>query len=124
MAPPRHLAEKTNKRWTDGVVGIYLLYLFSAFGTLLYFFRDNFCFMIPRNLAMPLKFASNISFMFKEAGDVPLRYAAAAKAGFGAVESAFPVGFTVDEVKKAWKSSGVRQVLLNIYPGNRLEKCN
>lgn len=67
---------------------------------------------------MPLKFASNISFMFKEAGDIPLRYAAAKKAGFSAVESGFPVGFTVDEIKKAQESSGIQQVLLNIYPGD------
>ena len=68
-------------------------------------------------LAMPLKFASNLSFMFKEVGDVPLRYAAAKKAGFKAVESAFPVGFTAEEVKKAQESAGVEQILLNIYPG-------
>ena len=75
--------------------------------------------LISKAFAMPLKFASNISFMFKEAGDIPLRYSAAKKAGFGAVESAFPTGFTVDEVKKAQESSGVQQVLLNIYPGNQ-----
>ena len=67
---------------------------------------------------MPLRFASNISFMFKESGDIPLRYAAAKRTGFTAVESAFPVGFTADEVQKAKEDSGVEQVLLNIYPGN------
>ncbi|XP_037074784.1 putative hydroxypyruvate isomerase [Pollicipes pollicipes] len=66
---------------------------------------------------MPLRFASNISFMFKESGDLTLRYAAAKRAGFAAVESAFPVGYSVDQIKDAQESAGVQQVLLNAHPG-------
>jgi len=67
---------------------------------------------------MALKFAANISFMFKECGDIPARYAAARKAGFSAVESAFPVGPTLTDVREAWSQSGVEQVLLNAHPGD------
>lgn len=63
------------------------------------------------------KFTANLSFLFKEKPFLE-RYAAAQQAGFKAVESGFPYGFTKDEVVNAKNSSGVQQVLINILTGD------
>lgn len=68
---------------------------------------------------MTLKLASNLSFMF---GECPLligRYQMAKKAGFKAVETGFPFGFTLQQVVDAKKTADVEQVLINVYTGNR-----
>ncbi|XP_078671840.1 putative hydroxypyruvate isomerase [Branchiostoma floridae x Branchiostoma belcheri] len=70
---------------------------------------------------MTLKFCANISWMFREAGAVPLRYGAAARAGFRGVEAAFLYDIPVEEVVKAKEEAGVEQVLINMFPGNLAE---
>lgn len=67
---------------------------------------------------MPLKFAANLSFMFKEHASLLDRYAAAKKAGFRAVECAFPYEFSIEQVVKAKTESGLQQVLINSWPGD------
>lgn len=66
---------------------------------------------------MALKFASNLSFMFTEAPNIIDRYQLAKQAGFKAVESGFPFGFSVQQVAAAKKKADVDQILLNIYTG-------
>lgn len=63
------------------------------------------------------KFCANISFMFTELPFLE-RYSAAKKAGFKAVESGFPFGFSVDEVLKAKQAADIDQVLINIFTGD------
>ncbi|XP_076231022.1 hydroxypyruvate isomerase-like protein Gip [Calliopsis andreniformis] len=67
---------------------------------------------------MSLKFASNLSFMFLEAPTIIERYKLAKEAGFKAVESGFPFGFSVKEVSEAKKNAGVDQILINVYTGD------
>uniref|UniRef100_A0A1L8E286 Putative hydroxypyruvate isomerase n=1 Tax=Nyssomyia neivai TaxID=330878 RepID=A0A1L8E286_9DIPT len=64
---------------------------------------------------MALKFCANLSFMFTESGSLLERYTQARLAGFRGVESAFPKGFSIDEVLTAKQS--LSQVLLNIRTG-------
>ena len=45
------------------------------------------------------------------------RYALAKDAGFKAVESGFPLGFTLEQVKDAKEKAGVEQVLINLKTG-------
>lgn len=45
------------------------------------------------------------------------RYALAKDAGFKAVESGFPWGLTVEQVKDAKEKAGVEQVLINLKTG-------
>ena len=52
---------------------------------------------------MSLKFASNLSFMFTEAPSIIERYKLAKEAGFRAVESGFPFGFSIKDVSEAQK---------------------
>lgn len=66
---------------------------------------------------MSLKFASNLSFMFLEAPTIIERYKLAKEAGFKAVESGFPFGFSVKEVSEAKKNADVEQVLINVFTG-------
>lgn len=63
------------------------------------------------------RFAANISTMFTE---VPFadRIAAAAGAGFTAVECQFPYEVTADELKDRLTAAGVELVLLNTPPGD------
>ena len=63
------------------------------------------------------KFAANLSMMFNE---VPFleRFAAAAEAGFKAVEFLFPYDYTPDEVAGRMEASRVECVLFNMPPGN------
>lgn len=65
-----------------------------------------------------MKFCSNLSFMFTEGATILERYALAKDAGFKAVETGFPFGHTLEEVKKAKENAGVEQVLINIRTGN------
>jgi 2-dehydrotetronate isomerase len=63
------------------------------------------------------KFAANLSMMFNE---VPFldRFAAAARAGFRAVEFLFPYDFSPDEVAARLKENALQNVLFNMPPGN------
>lgn len=63
------------------------------------------------------KFCANISFMFTEKPFLE-RYSAAKKAGFKAVESGFPFGYSVEEVLKAKQSADIDQVLINVFTGD------
>lgn len=66
---------------------------------------------------MALKFASNLSFMFTEVPNIIDRYQLAKQAGFKAVESGFPFGFSIQQVATAKKEANVNQVLLNVFTG-------
>ncbi|MCI0526134.1 MAG: hydroxypyruvate isomerase family protein [Nitrospira sp.] len=63
------------------------------------------------------KFAVNLWFLFTE---VPFldRFEAAAKAGFKAVEFAFPYAHPAHEVAERLYHAGLKQVLFNLPPGN------
>ncbi|CAG9760401.1 unnamed protein product [Ceutorhynchus assimilis] len=64
-----------------------------------------------------IKFCANLSFLFK---DKPFleRYASARKAGFQAVESGFPYGFSKEEVVNAKNAAGIEQILINTLTGD------
>ncbi|MBN8981749.1 MAG: hydroxypyruvate isomerase family protein [Rhizobiales bacterium] len=63
------------------------------------------------------RFAANLSMMFTE---VPFldRFAAAADAGFDAVEFLFPYDFAADDVGERLHRNGLTQALFNLFPGN------
>jgi hydroxypyruvate isomerase len=63
------------------------------------------------------KFAANLTMMFNE---VPFldRFAAAAEAGFTAVEFLFPYAYTKTEVRARLREAGLLQVLFNLPPGD------
>jgi hydroxypyruvate isomerase len=63
------------------------------------------------------KFAANLSMMFQE---VPFldRFAAAAEAGFQAVEFLFPYEFEAPEIAERLRESKLENVLFNLPPGN------
>lgn len=63
------------------------------------------------------RFAANLTMMFNE---VPFteRFAAAAKAGFKAVEFLFPYDYAPAEVADLLKSNGLQNVLFNMPPGD------
>ncbi|OZA13396.1 MAG: hydroxypyruvate isomerase, partial [Rhodobacterales bacterium 17-64-5] len=63
------------------------------------------------------RFAANLTMMFNE---VPFmdRFAAAAKAGFDAVEYLFPYDFAPAEIAQALQENGLTQALFNLPPGN------
>jgi hydroxypyruvate isomerase len=63
------------------------------------------------------KFAANTSFLFTEV-DFLQRFAAARKAGFGAVEFPFPYPYEHAALAAAAKDAGVEVVLFNLPPGN------
>ncbi len=71
----------------------------------------------PYELDMPLKFAANLSWMFKEWSFLD-RFAAAADAGFAAVEYLFPYEHEPDEIARLLSRHGVKQVLFNMPPGD------
>ena len=66
---------------------------------------------------MPLKFAANLSWMFNE-WSFPDRFAAAADAGFSAVDYLFPYELPPDEIARLLARHGLKQVLFNMPPGN------
>ena len=68
---------------------------------------------------MPLKFAANISWLFKSHGGLAARYAAAKSAGFRAVEINWPYEVPSDDLVEAQKATGLETVLLNGWPGNK-----
>ncbi len=63
------------------------------------------------------KFAANLSMMFTEV-PFPERFAAAAKAGFKAVEFLFPYDYAVADVTAWLKDNGLKNALFNMPPGN------
>ncbi|XP_066961089.1 putative hydroxypyruvate isomerase isoform X2 [Macrobrachium rosenbergii] len=65
-----------------------------------------------------MKVAANLTFMFTEAGGLLARYKAARKAGFLAVECAFPYSVPAEDVASALREAGLKQVLINSDPGN------
>ncbi|PSN55402.1 putative hydroxypyruvate isomerase [Blattella germanica] len=67
---------------------------------------------------MPLKFCANLTFMFQETSNLLERYALAKRAGFSAVECAFPYDYQVEEVVKAKQEAGVEQILINTFVGD------
>lgn len=67
---------------------------------------------------MGLRFASNLSFMFLENLNIIERYQLAKEAGFKAVESGFPLGYTAEEVAKAKNNANIEQILINVFTGD------
>ena len=63
------------------------------------------------------KFAANLSMMFTEWGFLD-RFAAAAGAGFTAVEYLFPYAFEPDEIGTRLANNGLTQALFNLPAGN------
>jgi hydroxypyruvate isomerase len=63
------------------------------------------------------KFAANLSMMFNE-WEFLDRFAAAADAGFTAVEFLFPYAYEPDEIAKRLASHGLTQALFNLPPGD------
>jgi hydroxypyruvate isomerase len=63
------------------------------------------------------KFAANLTMLFKE-HPFPLRFRAAAGAGFRAVEFLFPYDYSPQEVAGWLRESGLESVLFNLPPGN------
>lgn len=63
------------------------------------------------------RFAANLSYLFNE---VPFldRFAAAAEAGFNAVEFAFPYEHPAQELASRLAANGLEQVLINAPPGD------
>ncbi|XP_014232286.1 putative hydroxypyruvate isomerase isoform X2 [Trichogramma pretiosum] len=71
-----------------------------------------------KRLRMSHEFACNLSFLFQEEENFLGRYALAKEAGFVAVESGFPLGFSVEQVVRAKEEAGVDQVLINVFTGD------
>lgn len=63
------------------------------------------------------KFAANLTMMFNELPFID-RFAAAAKAGFKAVEFLFPYEHPPEEVAAKLKANGLQNVLFNMPPGD------
>ena len=63
------------------------------------------------------KFAANLSMMFNE-HPFPERFAAAAQAGFKAVEFLFPYDYPAGDVADWLKNNGLVNALFNMPPGN------
>ncbi len=66
---------------------------------------------------MPLKFAANLSLLWTELPYLD-RFAAAADAGFDAVEVLFPYDVAAKETQRALLANGQRMVLMNAPPPN------
>lgn len=65
-----------------------------------------------------MKFCANLAFMFTESSSILERYTLAKDAGFKAVETGFPWGYTLEQVKQAKETAGVQQVLINLKTGD------
>ncbi|XP_038207229.1 putative hydroxypyruvate isomerase [Zerene cesonia] len=65
-----------------------------------------------------MKFCANLAFMFTEGATVLERYALAKEAGFKAVETGFPFGHSIEQVKQAKENAGIEQVLINLKTGD------
>lgn len=66
----------------------------------------------------PLRFAANISWLFQDIPELPGRIGAAARAGFRAVEVAWPYAADPGAMKAALKENNVELVLMNTPPGD------
>ncbi|XP_077500252.1 putative hydroxypyruvate isomerase [Amblyomma americanum] len=66
---------------------------------------------------MPLKFAANISTMFRYEPDMLARIRVAKEKGFKAVECQFPYKFKFRELSQKTVECGIPHVLINSYPG-------
>ncbi|XP_075037804.1 putative hydroxypyruvate isomerase [Mixophyes fleayi] len=66
----------------------------------------------------PLRFAANISWLFPEIPELQGRVHAAARAGFRAVEVAWPYASDPGPIKAALREQNVELVLLNTPPGD------
>nr|XP_021383638.1 putative hydroxypyruvate isomerase isoform X1 [Lonchura striata domestica] len=67
---------------------------------------------------MALRFSANLSWLFPELPALPARLEAAAAAGFGAVEAAWPAGCPARELRAAAERARVQIALLNAPPGD------
>ena len=66
-----------------------------------------------------LRFAANLSMLFKEYGDLITRFTSAKNAGFKAVECTFPYSETTPAaLKSILEKTGLHHVLVNGYPGS------
>ena len=63
------------------------------------------------------RFAANLTMMFQEFGFMD-RFAAAAAAGFDAVEYLFPYDFEMSQIARALQESQLTQALFNLPPGD------
>ena len=63
------------------------------------------------------KFAANLSMLFTELPFLD-RFAAAARAGFEAVEFLFPYEYTAGEIKQRLQENQLQLVLFNTPPGD------
>lgn len=55
--------------------------------------------------------------MFLEGPSLIERYQLAKEAGFKAVESGFPLGFSPEEVANAKNKANIEQILINVFTG-------
>lgn len=62
------------------------------------------------------RFAANLSYLFTE-HDFYDRFAAAAEAGFEAVEILYPYEWPAEEIAARLAANGLQQVLFNLHPG-------
>lgn len=67
-----------------------------------------------------LKFAANLSLLFAEL-PLPQRFAAAAAAGFTAVEVQFPYDYPADVLATAAQAAGVQVILINVPAGDLMQ---
>ncbi|XP_043554861.1 putative hydroxypyruvate isomerase isoform X2 [Chiloscyllium plagiosum] len=70
-------------------------------------------------MSYPLHFAANLSWLFLELDNLSERVEAAARAGFKAVEVAWPYDTEATELKKVLERNGMEIVLINTPPGNK-----
>uniref|UniRef100_A0A8V5GB45 Putative hydroxypyruvate isomerase n=1 Tax=Melopsittacus undulatus TaxID=13146 RepID=A0A8V5GB45_MELUD len=68
---------------------------------------------------MALRFSANLSWLFPALPALPARLEAAAAAGFGAAETAWPADCPAQALRDAAERAGVRIVLLNTPPGDQ-----
>lgn len=72
--------------------------------------------MQPVENSSALRFCANLKWLFTEL-EFTRRFAAAAQAGFKAVEYASPYGYAAAELKKCLADNGLQQILINTPPG-------
>ena len=68
-------------------------------------------------MSPPLQFCANLSMMFCEDSNLMNRFSLASKAGFRAVEFAFPYDFDKEDLAKEKQKLGLEQILINVFPG-------
>ncbi|KAG9482887.1 hypothetical protein GDO78_009051 [Eleutherodactylus coqui] len=67
----------------------------------------------------PLRFAANVSWLFPDVPDLPGRIVAAGRAGFRAVEVAWPYAADRGALKAALRAGAMELVLMNTPAGDR-----